>query len=140
MSISKASAKWTGGFKAGKGTMKPAHGAEVGFSAGSRFEGEPGSNPEELVGAALAGCYSMALTLSLEKAGFAPASVETSADVKLERLETGFTITAIDLVTKAVVPGADAARFQQIAEETKKGCPVSKVLAAAKIGLQASLA
>jgi lipoyl-dependent peroxiredoxin len=139
MSISKASAKWTGGFKAGKGTMKPAHGAEVGFSAGSRFEGEPGSNPEELVGAALAGCYSMALTLSLEKAGFAPASVETSADVKLERLETGFTITAIDLVTKAVVPGADAARFQQIAEETKKGCPVSKVLAAAKIGLQASL-
>ena len=81
----------------------------------------------------------MALTLGLEKAGLEPKSVDTSADVKLERLESGFTITTIDLVTKAVVPGADAARFQQIAADTKKGCPVSKVLAAAKINLSATV-
>jgi osmotically inducible protein OsmC len=140
MPISKASASWQGGLKDGKGTMKGAHAPEVAFSAGSRFEGQPGSNPEELIGAALAGCFSMALTVGLEKAGFAPKSVTTSADVKLERLETGFTITAIDLTTKAVVPGIDAARFEQVAEETKKGCPVSKVLAAAKINLAASVA
>ncbi|HVU51007.1 MAG TPA: OsmC family peroxiredoxin [Polyangia bacterium] len=137
--MSKASASWQGGFKDGKGTMKGAHAPEAPFSAGSRFEGQPGSNPEELVGAALAGCYSMALTLNLEKAGMKPARVDTTADVKLERLESGFTITGIELVTKASVPGGDAAKFQQIAEETKKGCPVSKVLAATKISLSASL-
>jgi lipoyl-dependent peroxiredoxin len=139
MAISKASASWQGGFKDGKGTMKGAHAPEAPFSAGSRFEGQAGSSPEELVGAALAGCYSMALTLNLEKAGLKPTRVDTTADVKLERLETGFTITGIDLVTKAVVPGADDAKFQQVAEETKKGCPVSKVLAATKINLNASL-
>jgi osmotically inducible protein OsmC len=139
MSISKATASWTGGFKDGKGTMKGAHAPEAPFTAGSRFEGQPGSNPEELVGAALAGCFSMALTLNLEKAGMKPTRIDTSADVKLERLEAGFTITGIDLVTKAVVPGADAAKFQQVAEETKKGCPVSRVLAATKINLTASL-
>jgi len=140
MPISKASASWQGGLKDGKGTMKGAHAPEVLFSAGTRFEGQPGSNPEELIGAALAGCFSMALTVGLEKAGFQPKSVTTSADVKLERLETGFTITAIDLTTKAVVPGIDAARFEQVAEDTKKGCPVSKVLAATKINLAASVA
>jgi lipoyl-dependent peroxiredoxin len=140
MGISKASASWQGGFKDGKGTMKGAHAPEATFSAGTRFEGEAGSNPEELIGAALAGCYSMALTLALEKAGLKPARVDTSADVKLERLESGFTITSIDLVTKAVVPGADAAKFQEVAEATKKGCPVSKVLAATKINLTATVA
>jgi osmotically inducible protein OsmC len=139
MAISKASASWQGGFKDGKGTMKGAHAPEAAFTAGTRFEGQPGSNPEELVGAALAGCYSMALTLALEKAGMKPSRIDTTADVKLERLESGFTITGIDLVTKANVPGGDAAKFQQIAEETKKGCPVSKVLAATKISLNASL-
>jgi osmotically inducible protein OsmC len=139
MAISKATASWKGGFKDGKGTMKGAHAPEAAFTAGTRFEGQPGSNPEELIGAALAGCYSMALTLGLEKAGMKPASVDTSADVKLERLESGFTITGIELVTKANVPGADAAKFQQVAEDTKKGCPVSKVLAATKISLTASL-
>jgi osmotically inducible protein OsmC len=139
MSISKASASWKGGFKDGKGSMKPGHGADVAFSAGTRFEGQEGSNPEELIGAALAGCYSMALTLGLEKAGMKPTSVDTTADVKLEKLETGFTITGIDLVTRAVVPGADAAKFQEVAEATKKGCPVSKVLAAAKINLAATV-
>jgi osmotically inducible protein OsmC len=139
MSISKATASWQGGFKDGKGTMKGAHASDATFTAGSRFEGQAGSNPEELVGAALAGCYSMALTLALEKAGMQPKSVDTSADVKLERLESGFTITSIDLVTKAVVPGADAAKFQEIAEATKKGCPVSKALAATKINLTATV-
>jgi osmotically inducible protein OsmC len=81
----------------------------------------------------------MALTLNLEKAGMQPKRLDTTAEVKLERLETGFTITGIDLVAKAVVPGADAAKFQQIAEDTKKGCPVSKVLAATKINLTASV-
>jgi osmotically inducible protein OsmC len=140
MAISKATATWQGGFKDGKGTMKGAHAPEAAFSAGSRFEGQQGSSPEELIGAALAGCFSMALTLNLEKAGLQPKRVDTSADVKLERLETGFTITTIDLTTKAVLPGADAAKFQQVAEETKKGCPVSKVLAAAKINLSATVA
>ncbi|MDB4979993.1 MAG: osmotically inducible protein [Myxococcales bacterium] len=139
MSISKASASWSGGFKDGKGTMKGAHAPEAAFSAGTRFEGQPGSNPEELIGAALAGCYSMALTLGLEKAGLKPTSVSSTADVTLERLESGFTITGIALVTKAVVPGADEAKFQEIAEATKKGCPVSKVLAATKISLTATV-
>jgi osmotically inducible protein OsmC len=120
--------------------MKPAHGAEANFSVGSRFEGQPASNPEELIGAALAGCFSMALTSGLEKAGFQPASVSTNADVTIERQETGFTITSIELTTQASVPGIDAAKFQSIAEETKKTCPVSKALAAVpRIGLKASL-
>jgi osmotically inducible protein OsmC len=139
MGISKASASWQGGFKEGKGTMKGAHAPEAAFSAGTRFEGQAGSNPEELIGAAFAGCYSMALTLSLEKAGMQPKRVDTTAEVKLERLETGNTITSITLVAKAVVPGADAEKFQQIAEDTSKGCPVAKVLAATKINLTASV-
>src|SRR5260221_11623710 len=139
--ISKSSAQWEGGLKGGHGTMKPGHAPEAQFTVGSRFEGQQGSSPEELIGAALAGCFSMALALNLEKAGLQPQRIDTSADVKLERLETGFTITNIDLTTKAVVPpGADAAKFQQIAEETKKGCPVSKVLAAAKINFSATVA
>jgi osmotically inducible protein OsmC len=120
--------------------MRPAHAPEANFSLASRFEGAPSSNPEELLGAALAGCFSMALSLGLEKAGMIPQSIKTSADVHLESKDGGFVITAIDLVTTATVPGADAARFQAVAEETKKGCPVSKALAAVKINLQASLA
>jgi osmotically inducible protein OsmC len=139
MGISKASASWQGGFKDGKGTMKGAHTQEVGFSAGTRFEGQPGSNPEELIGAALAGCFSMALSVGLGTAGFPPKSIDTSADVTLERGEGGFSITSIALTTKAVVPGIDAARFAQVAEETKKGCPVSKALAATKVTLTASV-
>src|SRR4051812_18528592 len=139
MAISKASATWTGGFKDGKGGMKPAHAPEASFTVGSRFEGQPSSNPEELIGAALAGCFSMALTLGLEKAGLSPKSVRTSADVHLDRQADGFAITTIELSTEASVPGADPARFQEIAEQTKKGCPVSKALTGAKIVLKASL-
>lgn len=140
MGTSKASARWSGGLKDGKGVMRPAHGGEANFGAASRFEGQVGSNPEELIGAALAGCFSMALSAGLERAGFKPESIETGAEVKMEKLSDGWTITAIDLSTVATVPGVEAARFQQIAEDTKKTCPVSKVLAAARIGLKAKLA
>jgi lipoyl-dependent peroxiredoxin len=139
MGISKGSAQWDGGFKEGKGTMKPAHAPEAAFSVGSRFEGQPSSNPEELIGAALAGCFSMALTLGLEKAGLKPRGIKTSADVRLEKQGEGFAITTIDLTTEALIPGADPAKFQSIAEETKKGCPVSKALGGVKINLTASL-
>ena len=140
MGISKGSATWGGGLKSGKGTMKPAHAAEANFSLGARFEGQPGSNPEELIGAALSGCFSMALTANLEKAGFKPQSVQTHADVKLEKQGDGFAITGIALSSTANVEGVDAANFQTIAEETKKGCPVSKALAGTTITLEAKLA
>jgi osmotically inducible protein OsmC len=140
MGVSKGSARWEGGLKQGKGTMKPAHAPEASFTLGSRFEGQPASNPEELIGAALAGCFSMALTSNLEKAGFQPKSVQTSADVTIEKGEAGFAITTIALSTEASVPGVDPAKFQQIAEETKKTCPVSKALAGVKISLKAALA
>jgi osmotically inducible protein OsmC len=140
MGISKGSAQWDGGFKDGKGIMKPAHAPEALFSVSSRFEGQQGSNPEELIGAALAGCFSMALTVGLEKAGHKPANVRTSADVHLEKGAAGFAITGIDLTTQASVPGLDAAAFLAIAEDTKKNCPVSKALAAVPISLKASLA
>ena len=141
MGVSKSSARWEGGLKQGKGSMKPAHGSEANFTAGSRFEGQPASNPEELLGAALAGCFSMALSAALEKAGFQPRSVSTNADVTIERGDAGFSITGIDLTTEASVPGVDAAKFQALAEETKKNCPVSKALAAVpRVTLKASLA
>ncbi len=140
MGISKASAEWKGGLKDGKGTMKPAQAAEATFTLGSRFEGKPSSNPEELLGAALAGCFSMALIVALEQAGLKPVSVRTTAGVRLERVGEGFGITGIELSTHATVPGVDAAKFAAIAEETKKGCPVSKALAGTTISLEAALA
>lgn len=140
MSTSKASAHWEGAFKDGRGSMKPEHGSEVAFTAGTRFEGQTGSNPEELIGAALAGCFSMALTAALGRGGFNPQSVTTTAAVQLERGEGGFGITRIELDSTAKVPGIEPAQFQTIAEETKKGCPVSKALAATTITLNAKLA
>lgn len=128
MAISKASAQWDGGLKDGKGLMKPAHGGEVGFTAGTRFEGVPGSNPEEMIGAALSGCFSMALSAELGKAQATPRSIRTSADVRLEKTDAGFTITRIDLTCEAKVEGVDDAKFQKIAAATKKGCPVSRAL------------
>jgi osmotically inducible protein OsmC len=139
MSTSKASAQWEGSLKDGRGSMKPENGAEVPFSVATRFEGQKGSNPEEMIGAALAGCFSMALTASLGRAGLAPQSVKTSANVQLDRVEGGFAISRIDLETVAKVPGADAAQFQTVAEETKKSCPVSKALAGTTIALRARL-
>jgi osmotically inducible protein OsmC len=139
MGISKATGQWEGGLKTGKGSMKPAHAEAVGFSLSSRFEGQPASNPEEMVGAALSGCFSMALTGALERAGLSPKSVQTSAEVKLDKQDNGFAITGIALTTEASVPGIDDAKFQALAEETKKGCPVSKALAGTTITLKASL-
>ncbi|MFY0541328.1 OsmC family peroxiredoxin [Nannocystis pusilla] len=140
MGISKASAQWEGSIKTGKGSMKPEHAPEIPFSFASRFEGQPASNPEEVVGAALAGCFSMALSLGLEKAGTPPRSIHTSAAVKLEKDGEGFSITTIELTTEADVPGLDADKFTAIAEATKKACPVSKALAGVRtISLKASL-
>jgi lipoyl-dependent peroxiredoxin len=139
MSISNANATWTGDFKTGKGMMRPENGnAEVPFSTATRFEGQKGSNPEEMIGAALAGCFSMALALGLEKAGIKPETVETSAKVHLEKQDAGFGIPRIELSTRVKAPGADAEKFKSVAEETKKGCPVSKVLRA-EISLDAKL-
>jgi osmotically inducible protein OsmC len=139
MGISKASGTWKGGFKDGKGTMKPAHGAEIAFSTATRFEGQEGSSPEEVVGAALAGCFSMALTLDLEKAGFKPQGVETTAEVKADKVEGKFTILAIDLTTKVIATGVENAKFQEIADGTRKNCPIARLLAAAQINLSATV-
>jgi osmotically inducible protein OsmC len=136
---SKGTARWEGSLKEGRGNMKPAHGSDVPFSLKTRFEGVPGSNPEELIGAALSGCFSMALSAALGAQGLTPTSIDTSADVFLAKDGEGFKITKIDLSTKASVPGLDAAKFNGIAEETKKGCPVSKALAGTTISLKAEL-
>jgi osmotically inducible protein OsmC len=140
MSISKASARWEGSLKEGRGAMKPEHAEDVPFSLGTRFEGKKGSNPEEMIGAALAGCFSMALTAALGKAGLAPRSVQTSAEVSLDKEGEGFKVTKIALTTTADVPGADRVRFESIAEETKQTCPISRALAGTVIALTASLA
>ena len=139
MSISNASATWNGDLKTGKGEMKPANGPVAPFSFKTRFEGEKGTNPEEMVGAALAGCFSMALSLGLATAGATDVKIDTDAKVSLDKVEAGFAITSIMLTTKVSLKGIDAAKFKGIAEETKKNCPVSKALAATKITLEASL-
>jgi osmotically inducible protein OsmC len=139
MSTSHASARWDGSLKDGKGVMKPANAADVTFTLNTRFAGEKGSNPEEMIGAALAGCFSMALTASLGNAGFAPKSVQTNAVVQLDKEGDGFKITTIALTTQASVPGVEASQFETIAQETKKGCPVSKALTGTNITLKASL-
>lgn len=140
MSISNAKAKWEGGLKDGKGTMTPAHAPDVPFSLGTRFEGKPGSNPEEMIGAALAGCFSMALTAALSQSNLTPKSITTDAKVSLDKDGPGFKISKIQLDTLADVPGLDAAKFAGIADETKKNCPVSKALAGTTITLNAKLA
>jgi lipoyl-dependent peroxiredoxin len=138
MSISNANATWTGDFKTGKGLMKPENASEIPFSMGTRFEGAKGSNPEEVIGAALAGCFSMALSVGLEKAGMKPESIHTSAKVHLEKQEGGFGIPRIELSTQVRASGGDAEKLKAVAEETKKGCPVSKLLKA-EVSLDAKL-
>ena len=136
----KASAQWNGDLKQGKGEMSLGSGAFKGsYSFGTRFEGAPGTNPEELIGAAHAGCFSMALTAALGKGGFNPKSVRTNATVTLDKVGEGFAITKIDLDTEASVPGIDNAKFQEIAKGAKEGCPVSKALAGTQISLNAKL-
>jgi osmotically inducible protein OsmC len=137
---STARATWEGTLKKGRGTMKPANAAEIQFSMGTRFEGTSGSNPEEVIGAALAGCFSMALAVGLEKGGATPVAIRTTAEVSLESKDGGFDITAIHLDTEAQASGIEDDAFQEIAEATKKGCPVSKALAAVEnISLSARL-
>jgi osmotically inducible protein OsmC len=140
MSKSNATASWTGRFKDGAGTMKPANGADIPFSAGTRFEGQQGSNPEEVIGAALAGCFSMALSVGLEKGGATPSAIRTAAEVSLEKQGEGFAITSIHLETEVEAEGVGEAAFQDIAQATKSACPVSKALAAVdNISLDARL-
>lgn len=127
-----ASAHWSGGIKDGQGTMSTETGAlrEATYGFKSRFEDGPGTNPEELLGAAHAGCYSMALSLGLGEAGLIADSIDTKAEVSLDKDGDGFTISAVHLTCEAKVPGADKAAFARIAEATRQGCPVSKVLKA----------
>jgi osmotically inducible protein OsmC len=142
MAIRTANARWQGTFVDGTGVMRTGKGGlEANFSAKSRFEEGEGSNPEELIGAAHAGCFSMAFAKGLGDAGFPPTSVETTANVHLDRVDGAPTVTKIDLVSVGTVPGIDDAEFQKIAEATKQGCPISRLLSpGAEITLSASLA
>lgn len=129
MPTRKASAVWEKGLRDGKGSFKTESGAISGsYSFGSRFESAAGSNPEELLAAAEAACFSMALGLGLEKNGTPADSVETSAACTVEKVGDGFKITTMSLVVNAKVPGIDDATFQKIADGTKDGCPVSQAL------------
>jgi len=140
MPVRKASAVWNGTLKEGNGTMKMQSGAYEGkYSFGSRFQEDPGTNPEELIAAAHAGCFSMALSGALTKSGFTPERVETSAKAHLEKVGEGFKITRIQLTCQASVPGIDEAAFQELAAGAKAGCPVSQALAGVDISLDAQL-
>jgi osmotically inducible protein OsmC len=140
MSTTSGSAKWQGGIKDGKGAISTKSGALSDYPYGfaSRFEGKPGSNPEELIGAAHAACFTMALSLILGEAKLTAEQMETKADVTLEKQGDGFAITAIHLTLTAKIPGADDATFQDCAAKAKAGCPVSKLLNT-KITLDAKL-
>jgi osmotically inducible protein OsmC len=135
-----ASAMWTGNLKEGKGKISTQSGvlSQTQYGFNTRFEDGPGTNPEELIGAAHAGCFSMALAAQLTEAGMAVESIKTNAAVTLEKMDGGFTITAVHLDLKAHIPGIDAETFQTIANKAKTECPVSKVLNA-KITLDAKL-
>ena len=141
MAVQTASAEWNGSLKEGAGRMKVGSGAVDGpYTFVSRFETGPGTNPEELIGAAHAGCFSMALAAGLGRAGHSPTSIKTSAKVHLGATDAGPTITGIDLEVEGVVPGIDAAQFQEFAEGAKKNCVVSRALAGVQnITLQATL-
>jgi osmotically inducible protein OsmC len=128
----KASAVWQGGLKGGKGTISTESGVltKTQYSFGTRFENGPGTNPEELIAAAHAGCFSMALSAELEKAGVNPESIETSATVTLDKQDGGWAVTAVHLETVGKVAGNDAGKFKAAAESAKAGCPISKLLKA----------
>lgn len=128
MPTRKASAKWEGGLRGGKGSFSGESGLGGAYSFGSRFEAAGGTNPEELLAAADAACYSMALSSALEKNGTPPQSVETQAACTLEKVGEGFSITSMKLDVVAKVPGVDDATFQKLAEDTKEGCIVSRAL------------
>lgn len=141
MPTRKAEAEWEGNLAEGNGRLKVGSGAFEGpYSFKSRFEeGQSATNPEELIGAAHAGCFTMALTAQLSRAGLVPTRIHTTAQVKLEKVGDAFTITKIDLDTEAAIPGIDDAAFQKYALDAKQNCPVSKALAGTDIGLTARL-
>ena len=140
MPVRKAEATWEGSLREGKGTMKLGSGAWDGpFSFGTRFEESPGTNPEELAGAAHAGCFSMAFSADLGRAGYTPTRVHTTADVHLEKTDAGFRVTRIHLAMQATIPGISEDEFQRIAEGAKNGCPISNLFTGAEITLDASL-
>lgn len=138
MTTRRSDAEWRGNLKEGSGTVKLGSGAFSGnYSFASRFESGTGTNPEELLGAAHAGCFSMALSMVLGAAGFTPRSIRTSAVVHISQDGDGFSIPRIDLVTEGDVPGIDLATFAAHAETAKRGCPVSKALTGVEITLDA---
>ncbi|HKW24543.1 MAG TPA: OsmC family protein [Terriglobales bacterium] len=136
----RASAEWKGSLKEGSGSVSSSSGvfSKTPFSFGTRFGDQPGTNPEELIAAAHAGCFSMALSAQLGTANLTPESIRTNATLTLEKLDSGWTITAVHLDVVGKVPKADAATFQKLADAAKTGCPVSKVLNA-KITMNAKL-
>lgn len=135
-----ASARWQGGLESGVGTMSTDSGvlSDTPYSFGTRFEDKQGTNPEELIGAAHAGCYSMALSMILGEAGYTPEKIDTGATVTLDKVDEGFAVTSVHLEVSAVVPGADTDAFEKAANEAKAGCPVSKLLNA-DITMEATL-
>lgn len=140
MALRKANATWEGGLQSGKGSVGVDSGTfQSSYSFRSRFEEGSGTNPEELMGAAHAGCFSMALSANLEKAGYAPKSVKTQAEVHLEKAGEGFEISKIRLITHADIPDISEDDFMQQARMAKENCPVSKALAGTAIELDATL-
>jgi osmotically inducible protein OsmC len=140
MPIRKAAAQWGGSIKEGNGRVKTETGAvDADYSFSSRFEDGKGSNPEEILGAAHAGCFSMALSLMLGEEGYTPDSIQTRAEVKIEQQNGEFAISGIGLFTEASVPNIEDGEFQKIAEKAKAGCPVSQALAGTDISLAAKL-
>src|SRR3954467_12023568 len=138
----KASAVWRGDLKSGRGTISTESSVlkDAQYSFGTRFENGPGTNPEELIGAAHAGCYSMALSAELGKAGFTAESISTTASVSLENHpQTSWTVTRIELETRAKIPKITPEKFAEIANGAKVGCPISRLLKAAEITLDAKL-
>lgn len=135
-----ASARWQGGLKDGKGSISSQSGVlnDTPYGFNTRFTDQPGTNPEELIGAAHAGCFSMALAKELGDAGMIAERIETQAEVSLDQVEGGFAISAVHLSLRAKIPGADRAAFEKAVETAKNGCPVSKVLNA-RISLDAEL-
>jgi lipoyl-dependent peroxiredoxin len=140
MAVRTAKAEWNGNLQTGRGTMSLGSGAFEGqYSFASRFEEGVGTNPEELIGAAHAGCFSMAFAATLGRNGFEPQRVQTTAKVHLIKNDAGFAISTIDLETEATVPGIENEKFQELAETAKQTCPVSKALAGVTIKLNAKL-
>ncbi len=138
--IRKGSAEWRGGLKDGKGTVSTESGvlSNAAYSFSTRFENERGTNPEELIGAAHAGCFSMALSGQLGAAGMTAESIRTTAAVTIDKVEGGFAVTSVHLDVTARIPGADRAKFEKAAQDAKAGCPISKLLNA-RITMDAKL-